>query len=352
MGGKSYLPGVYSQLYRFTPTQGSWGFTEDSISDYRTIKSVLSIRDKYQEVRYNEQTRQPLNTIHNELKKHVYTCKIDMTIAAKVVDTIYEPGDDVNRELDLRYLKAINDGDVFWFKVDAFGERCHHPYTNLKSEYRKGIRFQDYQDEALMQIDIKNSQPYFSSVLNEKIIDEILPEFAAVKPLIADLQLEPDYQLYCDLCRTGMIYEYMAELMGITRKEAKGQFFGAILFSNLRVAKKFQSMKYAFIDAFPSVHHFLTIIKKMDLNSFPEIAEVLGYVSTKKFSCAMQRLESRLIIQNVSGRLIAGGIGPFITIHDSFIILPQDSSTVIKTIQDTFSDLNLPPPLMSQEMLT
>jgi hypothetical protein len=143
----------------------------------------------------------------------------------------------------------------------------------------------------------------------------------------------------------------MAEVMGISRKEAKGQFFGAILFSNLRVSKKFKAMKYAFIDSFPSVHHFLTIIKKMDLNGFSEIAEVLGYVSTKKFSCAMQRLESRLIIQKVSGRLITDGVGPFITIHDSFIILPQDCTTVIKTIQDTFSYLNLPPPILSCDML-
>lgn len=46
--------------------------------------------------------------------------------------------------------------------IDSTGLRYHSPITNLKSEYRSALR---YKNQHLCSVDIKNSQPYFSTPL-------------------------------------------------------------------------------------------------------------------------------------------------------------------------------------------
>jgi hypothetical protein len=65
----------------------------------------------------------------------------------------------------------------------------------------------------------------------------------------------------------------------------------------------------------------------------------------------MQRLESRLVTQLIAAKMIHEGVGPFLTIHDSYLVLPEHQATVIKIIEDTFRSFQTEPPLLSIELL-
>jgi len=362
-GGKNYLPGVHSQLYRFIKPKGMERplFRIEKLEDYRCIKSVLRTRDRYALGDYNDAKCREMNGIHIKLREFVRRAKIDTSAAAAIMKSFgNNPDTDDYAKIDLDYLEGLNDGTITWFKVDGYGERCHHPFTNLSSKYRKAIRF-DSEDQALVNIDIKNSQPYFSAAIAAgTLIDQLLPEFGSLKPLVAELKGKPDYTLYSDLCTSGGIYEYIGQKMGKSRNEIKQQFFRAVLFSKLRVYGEDRLLTEVFKQEFPSVHKFFAAIKRCNERDFPELVDIIKQKrgkwgnsnnAYKILSCAMQRLEARLVTQHIADKLIKAGIGPFITIHDSYIVLPRHQEKIVKLIEETFKDFQMQPPDLKIEVL-
>ena len=68
--------------------------------------------------------------------------------------------------------------------------------------------------------------------------------------------------------------------------------------------------------------------------------------SHKILPCMMQRAESRMMYNVIAPRLIAEGI-KFVTIHDSFMILPEDVEQTSTIIRESFEGLCLPVPTLS-----
>ena len=368
VGGKNYLPGVHSQLFRFKNQADAFGpltFGFDKVRDYRCIKSVLITCDRYALGEYKNDRAKNLEPIHEKLKAFSIQGKIDVKIAKGIArDKVL----DQDNGLYLDYLEAINAKEISWFSVDEFGERVHHPLVIVKSEYRPAIRFKGYENETLAHIDIKNSQPYFSAIIpTDGVIDKFLPEFSALKPLAEKLAGQADYQKYLSLCISSGIYEHIGLLMGKSpeeirqqRKVIKQQFFRAVLFPKHQVYGEDKIMQDAFKKEFPSVHSFYSAIKRMKETQFPALMELIQYRRTKssdskifdKLSCAAQRLEARFVTQHIAGRLIEAGIGPFITIHDSFLVLPMHKDATVKIIEDFFKSNHIPPPRLNIEMLS
>jgi hypothetical protein len=361
IGGKNYLPGVHSQLYRFIRPEGVIYFRKETVNDYRCIKSVLRTRDRYAIKEYNDAKHMAMNQTHLRLREFLDECYIDVPTASDIKEGF---GSDAEHypDLDMDYFRAINEGDIKWFTVDGFGERCHTHITNLKSRYRPALRFRKYSDQSLVHIDIKNSQPYFSAALaaNDSLIDDLLPEFKALKPLISAVTAMPDNKSYFDLCSSGLLYEYMGNPIGKDRNQVKRQFFRAVLFSKNLVYGEDRVMMEIFKKSFPSVSKLFSSIKKLTEVDLPELKDIIKekrakYTQTKNshkiLSCAMQRLESRLITQHIAGKLINMGIGPFLTIHDSFLVLPQHQQTTVQCIEDTCRSFGIEPPRLSIEQL-
>ena len=363
MGGRSYLPGIHAQLFRFIHREGDIKFRVEKVFDYRGIKAIFRTRDKFAIGEYDDTKSLEMNQTHLKLREFVLKCFIDTDIAADIMNRLGPDGDDDPYQgLDLDYFESINENNIGWFSVDSFGERCHSHFTSMKSKYRPALRFRGYEDQALVHIDIKNSQPYFSAALaaNDLLIDELLPEFKALKPLISEVIARPDNKSYFDLCISGLLYEYIGDLTGKDRSQVKQQFFRAVLFSKSRVYGNDRAMLDAFKKSFPSVNQFFSAIKKLTESDLPALKDIImekraKYANTKNshkiLSCAMQRLESRLVTQHIAGRMIDAGVAPFLTIHDSFLVLPQHQQVVVKCIEDTCRSFGIEPPRLSIQQL-
>ena len=149
-------------------------------------------------------------------------------------------------------------------------------------------------------------------------------------------------------------------LMGTNRKEVKQQFFKAVLFSKKRVFGKDKAMAQVFQREFPSVYRFFTALKQLTVHDLPELKDIIKEKRTKFYSssnaykilsAALQRLESRIVTQHIAAKMIDTGIGPFLTVHDSFMVLPQYQVAAVKIIEDTFKSFQIEPPSLSIETL-
>lgn len=359
-GGAIYLPGVKSSDYRFIPpAEGIQGrmFRVEYVHDYRCIQSVLRTRQKYQPFNQLMSESLPLNNTHRWLKEFTLETCIDVNQEIQESQAYLELTQE-QKEQDLEYIQAINERELFWFKVDSFGKRCHTPLTTLKSFYRPGIRFTRRPYTSLVNIDISNSQPYFLAALGERnLIELLIPEFRALIPLVNKYASAVDFKKYCNDCAAGLLYETIARELRSDRKTIKDSFYRAVLFSKFRVYGYDMHIRRAFKKLYPSVYRFLFEVKKMKEADFPLVAHVIRNKSGTRFEpcniipCVVQRLESALITEVGASRLIQKGLIPFITVHDSFLILPENTDHTLIEISNAFTELGMTPPKMKPEPL-
>jgi hypothetical protein len=341
-GGRCYSPGRHAQLYRWIlPVNyvGILQFRIDKITDFLTIKSILRTRDNHQKVSFKMGEERENSSIFETLKSYV--------LETTIINADYQLIDEVT-----------------WFVVDDFGRRFHHIISSMPKEQRKFLRFKGHEQTPLVTIDFKNSQPFFSAMLSSKtLIDTLLPEFKAALPLAEQLINKPDFLLYRQLCVEGRLYEFFLEALGIDpsikveRDKIKETLFRAVLFSRKRVYGDDKRFKLHFQSAFPSVFSFFSAIKQMNEDELPELKSIIipnnanfkfkqSNNSYKLLASMMQRAESRMIYQVIAPRLIEAGI-KFITVHDSFIVLPEKVEQTNIIIRESFESICLPSPKLS-----
>jgi hypothetical protein len=341
-GGRCYSPGKHAQLYRWILPVNYVGlpqFRIDKITDFLTMKSILRTRDNHQKISFKMGEERENSSIFETLKSYV-------------LDTIIING-------NYQLIDEVN-----WFVVDAFGRRFHHIISSMPKEQRKFLRFKGHEQTPLVTIDFKNSQPFFSAMLSSKtLIDTLLPEFKAVLPLAEQLISKPDFLLYRQLCVEGRLYEFFLEALGIDssnkleRDKIKETLFRAVLFSRKRVYGDDKRFKLQFQSAFPSVFSFFSEIKRMNEDELPELKSIIkpnnenfkfkqSNNSYKLLACMMQRAESRMIYQVIAPRLMEDGI-KFITVHDSFIVLPENVGLTNIIIRESFESIGLTSPSLS-----
>ncbi|MFN8323957.1 MAG: hypothetical protein U0T74_14935 [Chitinophagales bacterium] len=361
-GTSSYVVGVHAQLYRWRigdSSHGGCSFRKETVTGYKQIKSVMRTRDQFiKECRQNAIEY----SIHNPVFVQLQSYLDDILFDAEY----YKISEQHCVTSDLRFLEseALANKDFAWFSVDKFGNRLHHPFTTMPKEYRKHLRFQDCSDKPLIELDIKNSQPYFSSVLSSKrLINEYLIEFLPLLPYIEKFERKADFLLYRKLCVEGRLYEFLMESLSMNSKnendrhKIKELFFASVLFSKLRVYGEKSRFREAFKSVFPSVHAMFQTIKGLDETVLPELKNIIRPTG-KKFkyeksndayklvACLMQRSEATVMLQIVAPRLVEEGI-KFITIHDSVMLLPEHAERAKQIIGEAFKSIALPPPTLS-----
>jgi len=364
-GTASYLAGGRAQLYRWIiPDKFYAGcsFRSESITGLKQIKAVLRTRDKH--VNRCEEMAIELSN-DNPVYTELFSCLTDI-----VFDEAFhkEIANQYSSDLKLLECEAVANKDFTWFTKDSFGHRLHHPITTMPKEYRKHLRFKENLDEPLVILDIKNSQPYFSSVIvNKDLINAHLPEFKPMLEHIAQFEKKPDFLLYRKLCVEGRLYEFLMEGMGGKPKDAqashkvRGQikelFFASVLFSRTRVFGEKSRFRESFRLAFPSVHKMFQEIKRLNETILPDLKSIIRPTG-KKFkyeksnnayklvACLMQRAESAILFHVISPRLLAAGIR-YVTVHDSIILLPEHVEQALQIINISFESLGLPTPAIS-----
>jgi len=231
----------------------------------------------------------------------------------------------------------------FYYNVDENVGRFHSNLTNLKKELRNFIT---YNGQKLVNIDIKNAQPLFSTLLfckefyNENSLKINIFNYPSIINLIAsnhqyfisytiilvkmlDSVDKQDINAYCDFVYSGNFYQKISEVLYPTatfeKQNVKKMMF-VIFFSNNRyMGQSGAKSKKDFKAHFPQTYE---IFRRIKLKNHSALAHLL------------QRIESSIMIENVAARISEERPDlPIFTIHDSVVtILGNEEyvSTVIK----------------------
>ena len=218
--------------------------------------------------------------------------------------------------LNIIALQAIIDGDWFVHRPDE-KSRVHTNLTNLKREFRELLR---YDDKALVELDIRNSQPLIASILiREYWINKS-------KTIPADvIQYQQD-------CEAGIFYDYFIKLNGESeenRREFKIQMFGEVFFS--KVTNRNTKLKKQFIAKYPNVYTAICDIKGG-----------MGSKTYNQFAILLQQKEASIIFDRVNIGLLKDCI-PAFNIFDSILCLPEHKEIVRERLTDAFSAFNIIP---------
>ena len=217
------------------------------------------------------------------------------------------------------------------YSVDNTSGRFHSNLTNMPKELRDYVRIDG---TRLVNIDLKNSQPYLSTILLTAPFKvsklAISSEFAFVLTNLQVMDHKPDVKLYITLVVEGKLYEYLQEFFnaaGIphTRDETKVQVLRIMFAPNRTPADKVnKEARRIFRMCFPNVHRIFNKVRGNGRGKNP-------HESYKRFAILMQSLESFLILEAVLKAIRAELPGVIaMTIHDS-IMTGEDARTGIMT---------------------
>lgn len=237
-------------------------------------------------------------------------------------------------------IRLVN-GDIFYSRDKTEG-RFHSNATTLKRELRPYLRVNG---QRLANIDIKNSQPYLSTIIltyPSKVAG--MTKNIAFSMLLQSLKVSTndDVKKYIKLVADGQFYEYLtgefgkdgielAEDPDRRRYEVKKQVL-RILFAPNRQPKNEINRKcrQTFKKCFPTVHKIFSQVRGRDQGKDP-------FSNSNRFPILLASIESFLMLDVIMKRIykeLPGVIA--ITIHDSILtgILTDDIEAVRKIMSD------------------
>ena len=205
------------------------------------------------------------------------------------------------------------------------GSRVYTSLTNFSSYLRQFLYHDQYPGETLVNIDIKNSQPFLLCLL-------LMQQYTGQS-------LPADVQQYIDLTSSGKFYEHVAHAMGARikskreRREFKSNFFASIFFCRNQHTEASKCGKW-FKRHFPNVYQLIFDTKAV---RYQDLAD------------AMQIQEAHVILDVVVKALHAKKIW-CASIHDSIICRPGDQEEVATLMLDAFQDHGVQPSLDQEQL--
>lgn len=334
-----YFPGEQSRGYKLGP--------EYRDATFRRHPAGAKLSERMEK---NKLTKELTLAVHKHLYSWLTRLEVDHDAAMLSLTTRDEVID--------KYIPLDMIADKqFYLLPDGYG-RVH---TNLSSLSRTLRPFLHCHGERLVMLDVKNSQPFFLSVLlldllsEEKginsfyrhnkthkengegeegrngaiTIDKLLPRW---KKAMAKLDLPPDVRAYISLTENGTLYEELGKVFRITdREEVKKAFFQRVLFCKTHK----HPFSTAYSERFPTVARVITELKAKD---------------HRRLSHYLQRCESAAVIHGVCERLrLDHPDVPVWTIHDSVMTTKPHVEVVRSVVHDQFAAMSLSPSISEQD---
>lgn len=319
------VKGKTSYKYSFTPEYFSQ-FITLPLSNQKLINRIMKAHE------------QKNKTVSNSIRGHSEQVKYlkQLTIDERFKDFInafYIIETDKYNSV-LASATRIGNNDIF-YSVDSTAGRFHSNATNSAKGLRPFLRING---EPLVNIDIKNSQPFLSIlILMNPSKVAFLTKNKAFAMLLQTLKVpqNKDVKKYISLVIDGQFYEYLMtefskEGLLLTRSETKVQVL-RILFARNRMPKDETNRKarQIFIDRFPTVHRVFSEIRGHEKGD--------QFTSFKRFAILLQRIESHIMLQVILKRIykeLPGTIA--VTIHDSIMtgILTNNVEAVQRIMSD------------------
>lgn len=312
-----YIVTKQSKGYRFTTQYRNVKFKQLNIMD-KNIKRKIELLKEFR----NKEIKLPQH-------KYIYECLKKISINEDEARYFIEHNttkieEYVNHSIS---VDLIVNRDYF-FVADSTAGRVHNNITNLSSDLRQFLR---YENNALVEIDIRNSQPFLFNLLIQDYIYNSLPHPQGYdnKSLSYGTKSLDDIELYRDLTSKGMFYEYlMPYFLTNSRDEFKKNIFGRV-FYNDENRHQYEEW-FSFQDIFPNVAKIISWYKKDNY---------------KNLAIELQRAEAEIMINGIVPRLAAKEIF-LLTIHDSILTTQENVETVSRVILEEFQNrYNLIPTL-------
>jgi hypothetical protein len=304
-----YIPGEVSYSYSFTPEFNS-RYKYFPVNDMQLVRRIQN-----NNLGRNKRSKYPGQA--GFIRK--------MTINPEAFEAVKSFPTVEKFNAGLASILKIQQKDIF-YSVDNTSGRFHSNLTNLPESLRQFIRINGKQ---LTNIDIKNSQPYLSTIL---LTDpgKVSP-FAKSRELSMLLQTlkcidSIDVTMFVYLTIKGKIYEFLMEKgFAQDRREAKRQLF-VIMFG----PGSYWSRQHEIFESwFPSVYERFAIIKGH--------AKGNKFESYKRFAILLQSIEAHLVLDTILPRIYKEHpVTIAVTIHDSVMtsILTSDVEAVKKIVND------------------
>lgn len=241
----------------------------------------------------------------------------------------------------LMAIEKIKD-KKFFYSIDQNVGRFHSNLTNLKKEIRNYIT---YQGQILVNVDIKNSQPLFSTLLLNKefysrntlynissipdynsFLSNIYHSYSSLTIMVVKSLEKTDSQnikKYIEIVNSGSFYEQIFKEMypdlPFDKAKAKTMMFMIFFSRNNYMGQPKAEPKKRFKKLFPKTYEIFRLLKLCDYTALSRI---------------LQRIESNVIIQNVVPRITRERPKlPIFTIHDSIVTTVGNEQYVAAIIQ-------------------
>ena len=320
----NYIPGQISYRYNF-------------MSEYQSKYVSLPLK--------NAKLIHRIKKAHSEIGKDAvkliwgYASQVkylkQLTLAEGWQDIVESFKEDINQyNAILASAIRIVNGDIFYSR-DATEGRFHSNITNMKRELRQYLRINN---KPLTNIDIKNSQPYLSTIIltyPSKVA--WLAKNITLSMLLQTLKvsLTEDVKKYIYLVANGQFYEdliqeFAYEGLELTRDETKRQVL-RILFAPNRLPKNEINRKCRLIfkDRFPTVHRIFSKVRGRDQGT--------KFENSNRFAILLATIESYLLLDVIVKKINKELPHVIVmTIHDSIMtgILTDDVETVHKIMSE------------------
>jgi len=319
-----FIPGELSYKYRFADAY------QGALISGRLKSAKLAWRkDRV----YRDLRKAAKKAIWGRSEQTTYLNKL--TIADNFREALrgLKPGSDQYNSI-LASAVRIHNGEIF-YSIDNTSGRFHSNITNLAKELRPYLRING---EPLCNIDIKNSQPYLSTIiLTDPGKASTFTENAAFALLLQSLRvsLNEDVKKYIYLVASGSLYEYLmnefaAKGLELTRSEVKTEVL-RILFARNRMPQEgaARQARQIFRDCFPTVYKIFAKVRGAGRGD--------KFQNFKRFPILLQRIEAFLMLDIVLKRIykeLPGTIA--VTVHDSVMtgILTNDVEAVRKIMTE------------------
>lgn len=354
-GGKIYVNGKFGVMYKINPAiLKVYGynrkFRQERLTQPKVILAEQRIRDMFAS-RYGGDDIEPVHKQLISMNRQAMfdTADADQWIMDRKKNFVRDFGSKPPIKEYMDIMHAFNDGLICHDIVDTFGERLYTPISGTWRPLRQFLRFRDEPNKELVELDIANSQAYFSAAcMNPRAIKEVIPEFDPISVELSEMCATSDYKMYLHICQQGLIYEYWASTFDMTMPEAKANFLSSIVY-NRAGSKRRKKARLYFDIHFHTVAKMFKFVKSRKEDVLPFIKDI--YVRNGKFEktyhknlpLMMQRMESRIIIKRVCPVLIEKGIR-FLIVHDSFIAEPENIPLIKSTIEGEFFKIGIRPP--------
>jgi hypothetical protein len=330
---KNYSAGRNSRLYRLL----NEGKTElQPITDKKLILRIIK----------NKKSLSARNSKkYPDLNKWIYKVEIDWEEALKTIEFEFQHNNKSAewRTFALGSIERIRAGEIF-ITVNTTNNRLDSNITNLPKELLPHITING---EHLIEMDISNSQPFFSACLFnptpkvEQVMEEYLGKSLIMVVKSLTLYDYKDVKTYCSLVISGKFYEYMMDkfkennIPFENRSDVKDQLF-VVLFGKIN-ADKYSPTAKLFKKEFPNVQRLFDLIKKKNHN---------------RLSILLTRIESYVMLKEVA-KSISKELPeqPFLTKHDSilpiklYVVGSNNTDKINKIFIKTVNEItgNIPP---------